>query len=95
MVLGIVPGIRWGWSPSLAGDAEHQPGTVGDVGGAQVAAEGDGATAVVGAGEQAPDGEGGQPDRQRPAPGVVGEHHKADWLAFWPGVGVRDSGPVT
>lgn len=47
--------------------------------------------AVAGAGEQAQDGEGGQPDRQRPVPGVVGEYHKAGWLAFWPGVGVRDA----
>ena len=47
VVLGIVPGIRWGRSPSLAGDAEHQSGAVGDVGGAQVAAEGDRAAAVV------------------------------------------------
>src|SRR5260370_21614195 len=37
VVLGIVPGIRWGRSPFLAGDAEHQSGAVGDVGGAQVA----------------------------------------------------------
>jgi len=43
VVLGIVPRIRWGRSPSLAGNAEHQSGAVGDVGGAQVAAEGDGA----------------------------------------------------
>src|ERR1022692_909647 len=47
VVLGIVPGIRWGRSPSFAGDAEHQSGAVGDAGGAQVAAEGDGAAAVV------------------------------------------------
>src|SRR3984957_21237062 len=47
VVLRIVPGIRWGRSPSLAGDAEHQSGAVGDVGGTQVAAEGNGAAAVV------------------------------------------------
>src|SRR5580693_5121770 len=47
VVLGIVPGIRRGRPPSLAGDAEHQSGAVGDVGGTQVAAEGDGAAAVV------------------------------------------------
>ncbi len=35
--------------------------------------------AVVGAGEQAPEPAvaAGQPDRQRPVPGVVGEHHEA------------------
>jgi len=33
--------------PSVAGDAEHQSGAVGDVGGAQVGAEGDGVAAVV------------------------------------------------
>src|ERR1700722_9038907 len=45
--LRIAPGIRGGRAASLAGDAEHQSGAVGDVGGAQVAAEGDGAAAVV------------------------------------------------
>ena len=60
--------------------AGHLPGIV------------DGVFGVAGAGEQAPEhAVVGQPDRQRPVPGVVGEHHKADWLAFWPGVGVRDT----
>src|SRR5260370_33312859 len=47
VVGGIVPGIRSGWLPSFADDAEHQSGAVGDVGGAQGAAEDDGAAAVV------------------------------------------------
>src|SRR5579859_2497412 len=47
VVLGIAPGIRWRRSPSLAGDAEYQSGALGDVGAAQVAAEGDGVAAVV------------------------------------------------
>jgi hypothetical protein len=47
--------------------AGHLPGIV------------DGVFGVAGAGEQAPEhAVAGQPDRQRPVPGVVGEHHKAD-----------------
>ena len=57
---GSCQGSREGRPPSLAGDAEHQPGAVGDVGGAQVAAEGDGAAAVgVGFDLLAEDGESG------------------------------------
>src|ERR1700733_14875205 len=47
VVLGIVPGIWRGRSRSVAGDAERQSGAVGEVGGAQFAAEGDGPAAVV------------------------------------------------
>src|ERR1700722_19617367 len=44
---GVGAGVWRGRPPSLAGDAEHQSGSVGDAGSAQVAAEGDGAAAVV------------------------------------------------
>src|SRR5580698_9051206 len=64
VVLGIMKGISSVWAPlpqpSLAGDAEHQSGAAGDVGDAQVAAEGDGTVVVVlGLDLLAQDGESG------------------------------------
>lgn len=64
VVFGIVSGIVSGWplppEPSMTDDAEHQSGVVGDVGGAQVDAEGDvAAVVVVGVDFLAEEGESG------------------------------------
>src|ERR1700683_657260 len=74
VVLRIVPGILYGWSlppPSFADDAEPQSGAV-EVGGAQVAPEGDGAAAVVVRVDLLAEGGesgGARPGRRRPACG--------------------------
>jgi hypothetical protein len=47
IVAGILPGCPLWRGRSFSDDAEHKPGAVGDIGGAQVAVEGDGAAAVV------------------------------------------------